>query len=381
MQLIFAVMNIAINTRALSANTASSIFLNECFVKLAALYPEHRFIFISANELKDENTTLKNVQNIAIPQSSKNSLLWKYWYNYQLTTLLKKIQADVILHMDIACSLRAKLPQLIWVNNVEFTSSSDLYPKNYGRFMQSNAGIFFNKASRIFTGSVVMQQQIMNRYLIEGKKITVLYPGINKKFQPLNWEQRELVKEKYTGGKEYFFFNGTIHSQTNLINLLKAFSLFKKWQKSNMQLILAMDEILDSHSFFKSLETYKHKADVIIKRNMDADELCIVLSAAYAYVAPALIHSNITPLLNVLQCAVPLIINDTAINKEILGDAAIYAATENVKELADKMMLLFKDEDRRHDIINKGLQHSLQFNEDFTATLVWDNILATIQQS
>ena len=55
----------------------------------------------------------------------------------------------------------------------------------------------------------------------------------------MDWEEKELIKEKYADGKAYFLFSGDINQRSNLINLLKAFSFFKKRQKSNMLLLIA----------------------------------------------------------------------------------------------------------------------------------------------
>ena len=68
-------------------------------------------------------------------------------------------------------------------------------------------------------------------------KLHVINPGIDEIFKPLDWEEKEIIREKYAEGKAYFLFSGDINRRSNLINLLKAFSFFKKRQKSNMMLL------------------------------------------------------------------------------------------------------------------------------------------------
>ena len=372
-------MNIAINTRVLNGNEAAAMLFKKKFEQIAAIHSEHNFIFITANEEYVENKALKNIQTILLKQVSNNPLLWKYWYNFALNALLKKIKADVVVHADIVCSLRTKLPQWVSFNDLAFTDFPLVYPQKYNRFLQANAGKFLNKASNILAASAYLKEQIIQRYSIADKKITVFYPATDEKYQPINWELREQVKATYAAGKEYFLFSGIIHAQSNLINLLKAFSLFKKWQKSNMQLILAINTTTDATTFIKSLQTYKHKADVILLKDITEDELRGITGAAYAFVSPALFNDNIPILLNALQCGVPVIASNTLPITEIFGEALLYADCNNVKELADKMMLLFKDEDMRRVNINNGLQQVKQYNGDSSANLLWKNILATIQ--
>ena len=372
-------MNIAINTRVLNGNEAAAMLFKKKFEQIAAIHSEYNFIFITANEEYVENKALKNIQTILLKQVSNNPLLWKYWYNFALNALLKKIKADVVVHADIVCSLRTKLPQWVSFNDLAFTDFPEVYPQKYNRFLQANAASFLNKASNILAASAYLQEQMIQRYSITNKKITVLYPAADEKYQLINWEQREQVKATYAAGKEYFLFSGIMHAQSNLINLLKAFSLFKKWQKSNMQLILAINTTTDATTFIKSLQTYKHKADVILLKDITEDELRGITGAAYAFVSPALFNDNIPILLNALQSGVPVIASNTLPITEIFGEALLYADCNNVKELADKMMLLFKDEDMRRVNINNGLQQVKQYNGDSSANLLWKNILATIQ--
>ena len=379
LQLTFAVMNIAINTRALSGNEATAMLLKKKFQQLASLHTEHHFIFITANEGYAENKALKNLQTISLKQASNNPLLWKYWYNFTLVTLLKKIKADIVVHADIACSLRTKLPQWISVSDLAFIDFPEVNPKKYNRFLQANAGSFLNKASNIFTTSVYLQEQIIQRYPVAQKKVTVLNTGADEKYQLINWEQREAVKATYANGKEYFLYSGIIHAQSNLTNLLKAFSLFKKWQKSNMQLILAIDTTINATIFFQSLQTYKHKADVLLLKDIMEEDLRSLTAAAYAFVSPALFNDKTHAILNALQCGVPVIAGNTLPIIEIFGEAILYADCSNVQELADKMMLLFKDEDLRRTFINKGLQQVKQYSWDSNINQLWKNILATNQ--
>ena len=379
MQLTFTAMNIAINTRVLNGNEAAAMLFKKKFEQIAAVHYEHNFIFITANEGYAENKVLKNIQTILLKQVSNNPLLWKYWYNFALNTLLKKIKADVIVHADIVCSLRTNLPQWISVDDLAFTDFPDVYPQKYNRFLQENVASFLNKASNILVASAYLQDQIKQRYSIANKKIILQYPSADEKYHPINWEQREQVKTTYSAGKEFFLFSGIIHTQSNLVNLLKAFSLFKKWQKSNMQLILAIDTKTDATIFIKSLQTYKHKADVVLLKNTTENELRAITAAAYAFVTPTLFNNTPVILLKAMQCGVPVIANNSLPIFEIFGEAIIYADCNNVKELADKMMLLFKDEDMRRAIINRGLQQVKQYSGDSSANLLWENILATIQ--
>ena len=113
----------------------------------------------------------------------------------------------------------------------------------------------------IITFSEFEKTAILKKDKIEPDKIKVIYRGINETDNAINFQEREEIKNKYSEGNEFFLYFGIISSQNNLINLLKAFSAFKKRQRSSMQLIIAGKPGKDFDEFSKSLELYKFKKE------------------------------------------------------------------------------------------------------------------------
>ena len=60
--------------------------------------------------------------------------------------------------------------------------------------------------------------------------------------------------------------------------------------------------------------------------------------------------------------------------QEIAKDAALYADANSHTDIANKMMLLYKDENLRKELILKGRQIVKQYSWDKTATLLWQSI-------
>jgi hypothetical protein len=262
--LIFAAMVIAINLRSLSGNTASGIFLENCFIHLAHAQPLHQFVFITENPPSSQIPFSKNIKTKLLPLQSKTPLFWKLWYNYKLPSLLKKINADILVSGDAVCSLRCKLPQLLFIDALSFLQKPVFYPSNYVRFMKKNIASFLAKPKGLFTSSDFFKNEIIQRYKTDAGKITVLLPGTDQHYQTLTWEEKEKVKESYSAGKEYFLFSGPVNQSSNLIHLLKAFSVFKKRQKTNMQLIITCAGEIKDQQLAGSLKTYKFKNEVIL---------------------------------------------------------------------------------------------------------------------
>lgn len=98
----------------------------------------------------------------------------------------------------------------------------------------------------------------------------------------MEWEEREQIKNTYTEGREYFLFTGNIYPPDQLILLLKAFSHFKKWQLSNMKLVLAGPTNKKTAKLKEKLATYKYKEDVVILENPSPELTNRLFLAAYS---------------------------------------------------------------------------------------------------
>ncbi len=374
-------MIIAVNIRVLSGNSEISHLLVDCFEMMAANQPEHEFIFIAEKEFEEQKNSLQNVKRIILFQQSANPLFWKLWYNYKLPSLLKKVKAAVFISADGICSLRTNLPQYLFVNDLVFLHHPEWYSKRYLRFIKSNSVGSLQQAKNVFTFSNVLKNEIVQQYSVAENKITVVPATSGKKYKPVSQRTREQVKEKYTDGKEYFLFSGAIHPRSSLVNLLKAFSLFKKRQKSNIQLIIASKNNSDDAAFVESLKLYKYRNEVILIPGINEELLQKITASAYACINISPLHNDIVSLLNAMQCEVPVIAGNFHIAIEILGDAALFVNSSLPENIAEKLMLLYKDENKRTDLIKKGIEQSTKYSLTETADVLWKNILITMQSA
>jgi glycosyltransferase involved in cell wall biosynthesis len=372
-------MIIAVNTRVLSGNTAISQLLVDYFEMMAVKYPTHDFVFITERESSPQKDKLKNIKWVTLLQQSNNPLLWKLWYNYKLPSAIKKMNADMLITADGVCSLRTKIPQCLFVNDLAFLRYPGWYSKKYLRFIKSNSPDFLKKAKIILTHSDILKNDLINLYGIVESKIAIIPPAVLHQYKPVNVETSELVKEKYTEGKEYFLFSGAIHPRSSLINLLKAFSLFKKRQKSNMQLVIASVNDPEDAALLESLRLYKYRNDVKLMPGLDENSLFEITASAYACINTSPLHNEIACLLNAMKCGVPVITGNLKVAIEIFGDAALLANSDLPESIAEKLMLLYKDENKKDELVKKGQELSANLGLDKTIHKLWQTMVRTME--
>ena len=373
-------MVIAVNTKITGKDKLeeNDDFFYETFSRIIKLHPQHNFVLISEKVLNAFFLSFENVINVVTGPQKKNPALLYLWYNIKIPAVLKKYEADVFISCDGIASLATKVSQCIIVPDLTFIHHPSFFKKSALLFYKTFIPRSLKKSKLIFTFSEFCKTDIIKQYKTNGDKIKVVYKGVDENFKEISYEQLENAKAKYTDGNEYFIYTGEIGTHKNLLNLLKAFSAFKKRQKSNMQLLIAGKQGWKYEDFFKSLHLFKFKEDVKILKNPPLEELVKITAAAYAMVHPSLYESFATQPLEAMKSGVPVINSSKGAMPEICGDAALYADMENFKEIAVKMMQLFKDENLRRELIERGKIQAEKFNWNITSDLIWKNIQANL---
>jgi glycosyltransferase involved in cell wall biosynthesis len=369
-------MVIAVDTRfLLSAYLEGYGYcIREWCSRLAAQHPAHEFVLIFDRDYDQQFITAPNIRAVVTGPPARHPVLWKWWYDYKIPAVLKKYQATVFVGTGGFCSLRTRVPQVLVVHDLAFLHYPQGLPGLYRGFYKKYTPRFVKKAAAVFTISEFSKKDIVERYATAGEKITVAWNGIRDDMQPLTFEEKEAVKQQYTGGLEYFIYTGSIHPRKNLTHLLKAFSIFKKWQHSNMKLLLCGRLAWQYEAFVKSLETYKYRHDVQLTGYLPGAEQARLLAAAYALVYPSHFEGFGLPIAEAMQCGTPVITSNTSAMPEVGGDAALYAGPDDIEGIAAQMMRLYKDEELRSQLRQKGLERAARFNWQQSANALWSCI-------
>ncbi|RTL58446.1 MAG: glycosyltransferase family 1 protein [Sphingobacteriales bacterium] len=374
-------MRIAVNTRFLLKNYLEGygFFIQETIRRIVLAHPEHEFIFLFDRPFEQEFIYASNITPVVIGPPARHPVLWKLWYDYKVPAALRKYKADVFVSADGFASLRTKIPQCVVMHDLSFLHYPTFIKKLHLIYLKNQQPKFAAKAKLVATVSEYSKKDIEQNFSIGADKIKVVFSAVKNGYHPVAEEIKEKIKARYTDGKEYFIYVGSIHPRKNLMNLLKAFSVFKKKMKSNMQLVIAGRLAWKFDAFTEGLKTYKYRKEVHLPGYLPQEELIELTASAYAMVYPSLFEGFGVPPLEAMMCEVPVITSAVSSMPEIYGDAALYANPESFDDIADKMMLLYKDEQLRTNLIVKGKLQANKYSWDKTAALLWNCIEETMK--
>lgn len=329
-------------------------FIVQTLLSFISQHPDKKFLILT--ETAPPNSFPKNTQILPVRPIPKNTLMKKIWWDVRMPAFLKKIKADLFISFENRCSLTASIPQSILIRPTEIIKPA-----------------FIKKARLVFVLNESTRNQLKKYHGVQDKKITTIIPFASKRFKMADDKEKENIKAEHSDGKEFFLYNNEFSRKEELIELLKSFSHFKKRQQSSFRLLL----LTESNSYFeKSLSSYKYRGDIkfIGKKNDPA----MITASAYAVVLPFNNNGDMIAALNSMQSGVPVIATKNSIVSEMAGDAVLYAE-KGVNDVGDKMMLLYKDENYRYWLIEKGKSLAATFTQEKTAEQLWQAIIKALQ--
>jgi len=375
-------MRIAVNAIFLQDNKLEGYghYVKEVFSRITLAHPEHEFIFVFDRPFDAKFIFGPNITPLIISPPARHALAFKYWYDVKAPLALRPFKPDIWVQPYGFCSLTSKIPQVLIIHDLAFLHYPKFIAWHHRWYYQHYTKKFLQKAQKVVTVSAYSKQDIIQQYNLTDKKIDIVHGAAKKDFMPLSWQEKEQVKEGFADGREYFLFTGGIHPRKNLMNLLKAFSLFKKWQHSNMKLLVAGRLAWQYDEVTKKLKTYKYRDDVVLLGYLPDEQLARVTAAAYAMVYPSFFEGFGLPVIEAMQCEVPVITSNTGSMPETGGEAALYADPNDPDAIAKQMLRIYKDETLRGRLITEGKIQAAKFNWNKAAEQLWQIIVSTSEK-
>jgi len=372
-------MRVVINSGFFSAICSGEYlnFIQRSFEYIVREQPDHEFIFLCERKnslLFDYGT---NASVYIVNRPVRNLLLGRYWYDIRLPLLLKKLKADLYLTAGIESSQTTKVPQCMIMPDMGYLQYPAFLTKMERLFYKRYTNKFLLKARTVIVLSACSKKNIIKRYKIADPKINIVFNAVDENFKPANEDTKNEIKSKYTGGRDYFLYSGAVHHSSNLINLLKAFSVFKKRQQTGMKLFICEKPGSSIRSIAQRLLTYKYRSDVVYLAGIDQNELARISASAYALVYPVYFDDFSSSVMEALHCNVPVLTSSDSAMAEVANDAALYADPSDYNAIAAQLMRLYKDENLRYELIKKGAVFSEQYRWQHTAEQLWQSVHRT----
>ena len=215
------------------------------------------------------------------------------------------------------------------------------------------------EADTIIAVSEFTKGQLIDEYGIKSDKIKVIYEAAAEHLQPLPFAKSfEIIKRKYHLPDQYFLCLSTLEPRKNIAGIIKAYTDWQYGNKSDIALVIAGRK---HPKIFSDLHLKDHP-QIYMTGFIDEEDKALLYQHAMTFLYPSLYEGFGLPILEAMQCGTPVITSDATSIPEVAGDSAILINPNEPKELKQAMDEVYRDENLRHDLIEKGFEQAKKFS-------------------
>ena len=224
-------------------------------------------------------------------------------------------------------------------------------------------------ASKILVDSEIGRQDVINCYHPDPKKIVIL-PFLPPNYLQINSTQAEInnfLSKNHLPDK-FLFYPAQFWPHKNHTNLVKAIGLLKQ-QGLIIPLVLTGAK-KDRWGTWKQIQSlikeFNVTAQVHYLGYVDNAEITILYKQAVAMVIPTFLGPTNIPVYEAWQMGTPVLYSNIRGPREQAGNAALLFDPSRPENIAEKIKLIWTDENLRKDLIEKGHKRlSLWTEKDF----------------
>lgn len=209
----------------------------------------------------------------------------------------------------------------------------------YAKMLMYSSTHFYNK---IYTVSEFSKNEIIKYENIAPEKIAITYNtvDINKYYMIEDSNKLEYVKSKYSLPDKYILYVGNVKPHKNLIRLLEAYYLYKKYNENPIKLLIVgkKDGFITGIDNIKNvIDKYDLGTEIKFTGYVEDDDLPAIYSMAKLFVFPSIYEGWGIPPLEALACGCKVIASNTASIPEACGDRVEYFDPFDVMDIKDKI--------------------------------------------
>ncbi|NQW29525.1 MAG: glycosyltransferase family 4 protein [Ignavibacteria bacterium] len=367
-------MIIGVNARMLILNKleGQGWFTHEILRRVVRMNPQHEFKFFFDRPFSSDFIYAENTKGYLIPPRAvmRFPFLFEIWYQYSLLFASKFLACDVLISLDGFIPVRSKIPTVNVIHDLGFIHYPAQLKKGLIRYYRKRYRDCALKASKLATVSKFSRVDISEQYGIPLDEITVVYNAARAIFKPASIAEIDDTKSKWTNGCDYFIYTGIVQPRKNIARLFRAFDLFKNNSDNEVRLLIVGAKGWGDPEVAEALANMKHAHSVKFTGYVSETDLAKLMGSAIALTFIPHFEGFGIPVLEAMQCGVPVICSNVTSLPEVAGDSAILVDHLDEKAVAEAMSAVFSNENLRNDLSQKGIKRAADFSWDSSARIV-----------
>jgi len=229
--------------------------------------------------------------------------------------------------------------------------SYSLYARWFHRFFIKRSCCW---ATKVIAVSQKTKNDLIDLYHVDGKKITVIYNGFE--------EIEKNSAKNYSEYNLYLFYIGRIEKRKNIAGIIKAFEIVKRDKKFTGKLLLAGGPGHGYEEIGDLIKNSEYSKDIVELGFVNDQERGSLLRGAEIFLFPSFCEGFGIPVLEAQSVGTPVITSNLGPLNEVAGNDEILVDPNDANEIADKICELISKNEKREEVIKKGMENVHRFS-------------------
>lgn len=355
--------------RAFLNNTGLGNYSRWLIKSVSHNYPENEYFLYTPRVKPGSRADLPEESENTHIVTAKGKLVKSWWRSKGIIKNLK--QDGVELFHGLSAELpgglkKAGIKSVVTVHDLIFMR----FPQYYDRVSRNIYTVKLKHACKIADRVLAISERtkadLIELLHIPPEKISVIYQGCDPLFKTVcTPEEKQKVRKKYDLPSDFILNVGTVEERKNLWVLIRALSFL-----SDVKLVVTGKQTSYVDEIKKHLSKHQLNNQVIFLNNADFSDLPAIYQSAKLFVYPSRYEGFGIPVLEALASGTPVIAATGSCLEEAGGPESLYIEPDDHIALSEKIHQVLTDDGLRKNMIAKGREYSLKFEDENLAAQV-----------
>jgi glycosyltransferase involved in cell wall biosynthesis len=303
----------------------------------------------------------KTIQTV-LPSGYMTKLkLGSYWRTFSLAEESRKHKLSLFhgLSHELPRGISSTTRSVVTVHDLIFLRYPGFYTSIDRAIYTKKVSYACRQADVIVAISSQTKQDVIEFLKVPERKVQVVYQGCHPNFKKsYTHNELETIRVKYNLPDEFLLSVGTLEERKNTLHILKALVLLKD---IDIPLVL----VGKPTAYLQQLTTFIHQHGLAGKvhflHSVAFADLPAIYRMARSFIYPSRFEGFGIPLVEAIQCGVPVITSTGSCFSEAAGPSSLYVSPDDTDQMADAIRQVIQHESVRNKMISESLQYIERF--------------------
>ena len=256
---------------------------------------------------------------------------------------------------------------VLHIHDLLYETHPQFFPPLKRRIFNSISRASAQRAAWVVTVTENARQDILRIYGIEPKRVTVISNGIDSAlFRPRpDGEPAVSIGQTHGVSGPYILVLGMLERHKNTHVAIEAFKIFARTHSGVSLVLIGQARSEARGGYVRELQSQILDSEcherIFMPGYVSDGERLEWMQGALMLVFPGTAEGFGLPPLEAMACGLPVISAETAVSKEVYGDAAVMTRPDDPQDISEAMQRLASDEILRSCMTARGLARASRF--------------------